>query len=101
MGLGALTTLFTLLVSNVGVVILLTPLAVSMAKQIGVDPRTAALLVALATSNSFMLPTHQVNALYTGAGRYHTMDFIRAGSIMSIIFLSVLIFALHLFYGLH
>jgi di/tricarboxylate transporter len=99
--LGAITTLFTLLVSNVGAVILLTPLAVSMADQIGADPRTAALLVALATSNSFMLPTHQVNALYMGAGRYHTVDFIRAGSIMSVIFLGVLILALHVFYGLN
>ena len=79
---------------------ILVPLAVYMAEEIGIDPRIAALFVALATSNSFLLPTHQVNALFMGAGRYRTLDFVRAGSIMSIIFLVVLTFMLHLVYGL-
>ena len=46
---------------------LLVPLVVNMAIAANADPRMAALVVGLATSNSFILPTHQVNALYMGA----------------------------------
>lgn len=95
--LGLLSTLFTLVVSNVGAVVLLVPLAVDMAMACGADPRLAALVVGVAASNSFMLPTHQVNALYMGAGKYTTRDFLRAGLPMSLLFLLVLTLLLRLF----
>jgi di/tricarboxylate transporter len=60
----------------------------------------AALVVGIATSNSFMLPTHQVNALYMGPGRYRSVDFMKAGAMMSILFIVVLITMLYLFYGI-
>jgi di/tricarboxylate transporter len=60
----------------------------------------AALVVGIATSNSFMLPTHQVNALYMGPGRYRSVDFMKAGGMMSILFIVVLIAILYLFYGI-
>ena len=65
-----LTTLLTLVVSNVGATVLLVPFVVDMAGSINVGPRLAALVVGLAASNSFLLPTHQVNALYMGPGGY-------------------------------
>lgn len=57
------------------------------------DRRTIFLLaglipLGLATSNSFLIPTHQVNALYMGPGRYHSRDFLRAGAGMSLLFYS-------------
>ena len=98
--IGVLSTLFTLVISNVGATVLLVPLVVNMAIAANVDPRMAALVVGLATSNSFILPTHQVNALYMGPGRYRTIDFIKAGSVVSIVFLVVMITVLSLFYGI-
>lgn len=95
---GALSTVFTLVVSNVGAVVLLVPLVVGMAQDIGLDPRLAALVVALAASNSFLLPTHQVNALYMGPGGYTSMDFVRAGLPLSILFLVVLTVTMSLLY---
>jgi len=83
----------------VGATVLLVPLVVNMALAAGIDPRMAALVVGLATSNSFMLPTHQVNALYMGPGRYRSVDFIKAGGIMTVLFITVLIGMLYLFYG--
>ncbi|MFP4085982.1 MAG: hypothetical protein ACLFUL_04245 [Desulfobacteraceae bacterium] len=53
----------------------------------------------MGTSNSFILPTHQVNALYIGAGRYRTTDFVRAGSIMTLLFLIVLVLGVRYLYG--
>jgi len=86
-----LATFFTLVMSNVGATVLLVPLAVNIAIGVGENPAMFALTVALATSNSFLIPTHQVNALIMGPAGYRVPDFIRAGSIMTILFLVVLI----------
>ena len=93
-----LATGFTLVMSNVGATVLLVPLAISIALQAGANPAVFALTVALATSNSFILPTHQVNALIMGPGRYTVPDYFRAGGIMTFIFLAVLMVMLQLFY---
>ncbi len=85
----ALATFFTLVMSNVGATVLLVPLAVNIAIGVGADPALFALTVAIATSNSFLIPTHQVNALIMGPGGYRVPDFIRAGGIMTILFLVV------------
>jgi di/tricarboxylate transporter len=98
--IACLSTLFTLVISNVGATVLLVPLVVNMAIAGGFDPRMAALVVGIATSNSFMLPTHQVNALYMGPGRYSSIDYMKAGGLMTILFIVVLISILYLFYGI-
>jgi di/tricarboxylate transporter len=95
---GVLATVFTLVISNVGATVLLIPLVVNMSLAAHGDPRMAALVVGLATSNSFILPTHQVNALYMGPGRYRSVDFMKAGTLVSLIFLVVMIIMLYLFY---
>ena len=84
-----LATFFTLVMSNVGATVLLVPLAVNIAIGAGADPAVFALTVAIATSNSFLIPTHQVNALIMGPGGYRVPDFIKAGGIMTILFLVV------------
>ncbi|MGD9169632.1 MAG: SLC13 family permease, partial [Candidatus Thiodiazotropha sp.] len=61
-----LATFFTLVMSNVGATVLLVPLAVNIAIGAGANPAVFALTVAIATSNSFLIPTHQVNALIMG-----------------------------------
>ncbi|MFK5984517.1 MAG: SLC13 family permease [Pseudomonadota bacterium] len=85
-----LATFFTLVMSNVGATVLLVPLAVNIALGVGADPAVFALTVAIATSNSFLIPTHQVNALIMGPAGYRVPDFIKAGSIMTILFLVVM-----------
>lgn len=91
-----LATVFTLLMSNVGATVLLVPLAVNIAIGAGADPRLFALTVAIATSNSFLIPTHQVNALIMGPGGYKVKDFVKAGGIMTVLFLIVAITGLNL-----
>ena len=89
--LAVLTTGFTLLMSNVGATVLLVPLAINLALGAGANPAVFALTVALAASNSFLIPTHQVNALVMGPGGYRVVDFMRAGGIMTVLFLVILI----------
>lgn len=90
-----LATVFTLVMSNVGATVLLVPLAVNIAIGAGANPAIFALTVALATSNSFLIPTHQVNALIMGPAGYRVADFMRAGGIMTVLFLVVMLLMLN------
>lgn len=91
-----LATFFTLVMSNVGATVLLVPLAVNIALGSGADPAVFALTVAIATSNSFLIPTHQVNALIMGPAGYRVPDFLRAGGIMTVLFLVVAVLVMNL-----
>jgi len=94
-----LSTIFSLVMSNVGAVVVLAPLVVSIGLLAGVDPRPLVLLAAVNAGNSFILPTHQVNALMMTAGGYKTIDYFKAGGGMTAIFLfvSVLFFYITFF----
>ncbi|MCP4994391.1 MAG: SLC13 family permease [Gammaproteobacteria bacterium] len=94
--IAALATFFTLVMSNVGATVLLVPLAVNIAIQVGADPAIFALTVAIATSNSFLIPTHQVNALIMGPAGYRVPDFMKAGGVMTILFLVVMMLMMNL-----
>jgi len=87
---------FSLVMSNVGATVLLVPFAINLALAIGADPAMFALTVAISTSNSFLIPTHQVNALIMGPGDYRVSDFLRAGSVMTVLFLVVSLLMLNL-----
>jgi di/tricarboxylate transporter len=93
--LAVLATLFTLVISNVGATVLLVPIAINLALSTGASPAMFALTVAISTSNSFLLPTHQVNALIFGPGGYRVADFLRTGSIMTVLFLVVTLLTLN------
>jgi len=82
--IAALATFFTLVMSNVGATVLLVPLAVNIAIKVGADPAVFALTVAIATSNSFLI------ALIMGPGGYRVPDYMRAGGIMTVLFLVVM-----------
>ncbi len=94
--IAVLATFFTLVMSNVGATVLLVPLAVNIAIGAGADPAMFALTVALATSNSFLIPTHQVNALIMGPAGYRVADFMRAGGVMTALFLVVMMVMLNI-----
>ena len=96
--IAVLATFFTLVMSNVGATVLLVPLAVNIALGAGADPAIFALTVAISTSNSFLIPTHQVNALLMGPGGYRVVDFMRAGGIMTVLFLVVSLTVLNLLF---
>lgn len=96
--LAIIATIFTLVMSNVGATVLLVPLSIEMALAVGADPAMFALTIALATSNSFLIPTHQVNALIMGPAGYKVKDFMRAGVGMTILFLIVMLVMLNYFY---
>jgi di/tricarboxylate transporter len=89
LAIATLATVFSLVMSNVGATVLLVPLAINIAIETGGNPVVYALIVAISTSNAFILPTHQVSALIMGPGGYSVGDFIKVGSIMTLIFMAV------------
>ncbi len=87
--LAALTTSFTLVMSNVAATVLLVPISIAIGQTTGINPTALALLVGVCASNSFILPTHQVNALIMSPGGYRNADYIKAGGILSLIFIAI------------
>ncbi|MEE4297045.1 MAG: SLC13 family permease [Wenzhouxiangella sp.] len=96
--LALMATMFTLVMSNVGATVLLVPIAINIALVTGANPAIYALIIALAASNAFILPTHPVNALIMGPGAYKVKDFIRVGGLMSVLFLTVMLLMVNLIY---
>jgi len=95
LALAVLATSLSLIISNVAATVLLVPLV--LAADLGADPRSLALLVAVCAQNSFVLPTHQVNALLMDPGGYSTRDYLRAGSVMTILFLGIATIFIYVF----
>jgi di/tricarboxylate transporter len=68
------------LLSNTATAILLAPLALQVASELGASPRPFLMLVAIAASCPFLSPIGSpVNTLILGPGGYQTKDFLRAG----------------------
>lgn len=93
-----LSTLFSLFMSNVGAIVVLAPLVMSMAQIGGLNPRPLALMAAVCAANSFILPTHQVNALLMSSGKYRNADYFKAGGGMTVLFLVVVVPVFYFFY---
>lgn len=96
--IGLLTTVFSLFMSNVAATVLLVPLVISLAPLIGADGRILSLFVAVCTANSFILPTHQVNAFLLSVGGYKNRDYLKAGGIMTIIFIIIAVLSVYFIY---
>ncbi len=96
--LAGLTTLFTLFMSNVAAAVLLVPLSITIGEATALSPVALALLVGVTASNSFLFPTHQVNALIMSPGGYRNKDYMKAGGILSVIFIVITVVLIYFFY---
>lgn len=97
-GVAVLTSFFTMFMSNVTATVILVPFMMMVGNMSGINPRSLALLVALCASNAFMLPIHQVNALVLSPGGYENKDFLKAGGIMTLIYIIITVSFIYLFY---
>ena len=75
-----LTSVSTEMVSNNAVAVVITPLAIGIAAQLGIDARPLVVAVMVAASASFATPIgYQTNMLVYGAGGYRFTDFLKVG----------------------
>ena len=92
-GFFVLTAALTQPLSNAAAALLVMPLGLNAAQQIGVDARSFAIAIAIAASCSFITPLEPACLLVYDTGRYRLGDFIRAGTPLTILafLLSILI----------
>ena len=93
------TSLMTMFISNTATAVLLAPIAMNSAVQIGVDPTPFLFAVAVAASMCFASPfSTPPNALVMPAGQYTFMDYIKVGLPLQIIMGIVMVFVLPLLF---
>lgn len=74
------TVLLTEIMSNAAAVILMLPIALSAAGELGVDPHGFAIVVTIAASASFLVPIgYQTNLMVMSVAGYRLADYLRAG----------------------
>lgn len=93
-----LSTVFSLFMSNVASTVVLAPIVIGIANINNIDPRPLVLLVAVCSANSFILPTHQVNAMLMTPGGYTNKDYIRSGGIITILFGTAAVLSFYFIY---
>ncbi|QDT73182.1 SLC13 family permease [Lacipirellula limnantheis] len=86
----AITAILGMFISNTATAVLMAPVAISIAEELGLSPRPFAMIVALAASTAFMTPVSSpVNTLVVTPGRYTFGDFIKLGVPFSLIVMAV------------
>lgn len=97
----ALASTLTECVTNNAVAVILTPIVIGLAQQLGIEPRALVLAVMFGASASFATPIgYQTNTLVYGAGNYRFSDFVKIGLPMTLIVGLASCCAIYLFYGL-
>ena len=96
-----LTSTLTEMITNNAVAVVMTPIVIGLAGEVGVDPRPLVVAVMFAASASFATPIgYQTNTLVYAAGNYRFSDFLKIGIPMNVIVGVSTCFAIHFFYGM-
>ncbi|WP_429097599.1 SLC13 family permease [Aeromonas media] len=88
-----------LFISNTATAVLMAPIALGTAQQMGVSPYPFAMTIAIAASAAFMTPVSSpVNTLVLGPGNYKFMDFVRVGVPFTVLVMVVSVIAIPWFF---
>ncbi|MEP6894663.1 MAG: SLC13 family permease [Chloroflexota bacterium] len=97
-GLVLFTVLLTQVINGAAAVTVVAPIAISAAQKVGMEPRSVAMAIALASSMAFMSPLgHSVNIMVMGAGGYTFRDYARVGIPLTILLVVILMIVLPIF----
>ena len=90
-----LTVALTQIINGAAAVTVIAPIAIATSQQVGMDPRSVAMAVALASSMAFMSPLgHAVNVMVMGAGGYTFKDYAKVGIPLTILLVVILLLVL-------
>ena len=93
-----IASLFTEMISNNAVVVLITPIVIVLSQQLGFDPKPFIVAVMFGSSASFATPIgYQTNTLVYGTGGYRFMDFVKVGLPMNLLLCATAVFVIPIF----
>jgi di/tricarboxylate transporter len=99
-GFFVLTVLLTQPMSNQAAAIVVLPVALQTAEQLQLNPRTFAMMIAVAASCSYLTPLEPSCVMVYGAGRYKFADFIKVGALLTLLIYLVAIALVPVFWPL-
>lgn len=91
-----MTIVLSIPMSNQAAALIMLPIGIHTAADMGVNPRTFAIATCLAASCSFVTPFEPAAALVYGAGRYRVVDFLRVGALVTVVSLVIVALAVPL-----
>lgn len=84
-GFFVLTVLLTQPMSNQAAAAVVIPVALQTAVQLGLNPRTFAMMIAIAASTSYLTPLEPACLMVYGPGRYRFIDFLKVGGLLTVV----------------
>ncbi|HLA45049.1 MAG TPA: SLC13 family permease, partial [Aggregatilineales bacterium] len=101
-GMFILSMLVTQIIGGQVSALIIGPIAINSALQMGIDPSAMAVAIAIACSTAFLTPiAHPVNILMMGPGGYNFGDFFKVGLGMTMVTLLTLLIAMDIFWNIH
>ncbi len=91
-GFFVLTMILSQPMSNQAAAAVVVPVAIQTAAQLGYDPRSFAVMIALGASCSFLTPLEPACMMVYGPGNYRFTDFLKAGLPLTIIIFFIALF---------
>ncbi len=95
-----LTVALTQPMSNQAAAIVVLPIAFETARQLGLNPRSFAMMIAIAASCSYLTPLEPSSLMVLGPGRYRFMDFVRVGFPLTFLIYAIAIVLVPVFWPL-
>jgi di/tricarboxylate transporter len=97
-GFFGLTVLLTQPMSNQAAAAVVVPIAIQTALNLGLNPRTFTIMIAVAASTSYLTPLEPACLMVYGAGHYRFVDFLKVGFLLTILIFIVAIILVPLFW---
>lgn len=94
--LALLTSLFALVITNVGATVVMVPMAINLALASGGNPMAFAVVVALAASSNFVSASNPVLSIVAGPAGYSARDLLRVGGPLTLLFLVLMLVMVNL-----
>lgn len=93
------TILLTQPMANAACALMVAPIAINVANQIGANPRAYALTIAIAASCTFPTPLEPVTAIVYGPGKYRFSDYVKVGGLLTVLVMIVTLIVVRLRWG--
>jgi di/tricarboxylate transporter len=88
-GFFLLSMVLTQPMSNQAAAVVVLPIAIQTAQQLGLNPRSFAMMIAIGAATSYITPLEPACMMVYGPGNYRFMDFVKVGSLLTVIVFAI------------